>query len=147
MFWILSYFEGLSHVGMIPAFPATSQASGRAQSPTTHIPEQVNAMFQTSGVPTIPAVGVVQPITVFRPEVRPATSVDEHKRIDWLQKLDPPHFDGDLTVDAHDFLDRFHEILCNLGLIESNGVNFTTGSYNLGNCNFLACLYKYFHMN
>lgn len=40
--------------------------------------------------------------------------------------MDPPYCDGDPTADARDFLNRCHEILCNLGLVESNGIYFTT---------------------
>lgn len=36
------------------------------------------------------------------------------------------YFDGDPTTDPYDFLDWCHEILRNLGMVESNRVNFTT---------------------
>lgn len=48
------------------------------------------------------------------------------KMMDQFQKLDPPHIDGDPKDYAHDYLDRCHKILCFLGLVESNGVDFTT---------------------
>lgn len=51
-------------------------------------------------------------------------SVDEKKRIGF-QKLHPPHFEGSFSMAAQEFLDRRHEILHNLGLLESNGVDFT----------------------
>lgn len=51
--------------------------------------------------------------------------VEEKKMMDRFQKLDPTRFNGGPSVDAQDFLDRCHEIQYNLGLVESNGVNFT----------------------
>lgn len=44
-------------------------------------------------------------------------SVDEQKRIDQFQKLDPPQFDSDPTANVQDFLDRCHEILRTLVLL------------------------------
>lgn len=52
-------------------------------------------------------------------------SADELKRLDSFTRLFPLHFSGAPLEDAQDFLDRCHEILCNLGLVESNGVDFT----------------------
>lgn len=69
-------------------------------------------------------VGVAQPIITTQPEVKPAMSVDEIKRMDRFKNLSPPHFSSTPSEDAQDFLDRCHEILCNLGLVESNGVDF-----------------------
>lgn len=69
---------------------------------------------------------MVQPIIVARPDVRPAILVDEHKRMDIFQKLQPPHIEGGPLEDVHDFLDMCHAILCNLGLVRSNGADFTT---------------------
>lgn len=53
-------------------------------------------------------------------------SINEKKKMVRFQKLDPPHFDGDLITDAQDFLDMCHGILRNLGLVEFNRVDFTT---------------------
>lgn len=50
---------------------------------------------------------------------------NELKRTDRIQKLLPLVFNGAPLDYAQEFLDRFHEISCNLGLVESNGVHFT----------------------
>lgn len=52
--------------------------------------------------------------------------VEEQKMMDPFQKLDLSCFDGDHITDAWDFLEKCHEILRNLGFIESSGVHFTT---------------------
>lgn len=52
--------------------------------------------------------------------------VEEHKQMDQIQKLDLPHFVGDPVCDAQDFLDTCHKISRNLGLVDSNEVDFTT---------------------
>ncbi|XP_075085038.1 uncharacterized protein LOC142168276 [Nicotiana tabacum] len=50
---------------------------------------------------------------------------DELKRLDKFTKLHPPYFSGTSLEDAHGFLESYHEILCNLELVESNRVGFT----------------------
>lgn len=70
---IQSYFKGLAHVVMIPTVLATSQAGRGAQAQDTHTPEQGTTLFQTSGVPAITPVGVVQSISM----ASPAMSIDE----------------------------------------------------------------------
>ncbi|XP_070034593.1 uncharacterized protein [Nicotiana tomentosiformis] len=52
-------------------------------------------------------------------------SADELKRLDKFTKLHPPHFSGTPSEDAQEIFDRCHEILHNLGLVESNRVDFT----------------------
>ena len=52
-------------------------------------------------------------------------SADELKRLDKFTKLRPPHFSGTPSEDAQGFLNHCDEILRNLGLVESNGVDFT----------------------
>lgn len=47
-------------------------------------------------------------------------STKEQKRLERFQNLHPPHFDGDALEDAQYLLDRLHQMLCNLGLVESN---------------------------
>lgn len=44
--------------------------------------------------------------------------------MDRFQKLDFLRFD-DPATDPQDFLDKCHEILCNLGHVVSNRVNFS----------------------
>lgn len=51
---------------------------------------------------------------------------DEQKRLERFQILFPPHFEGSASEDTQDFLDRCHQMLCNVGLIDSNNVDFTT---------------------
>lgn len=69
---------------------------------------------------------VEHPIAAARLVVRPAISAEEKKIIDTFQRLHPPHFDGSSSVDTKDFLDRFHEMLHNLGMVESNWADFMT---------------------
>ncbi|XP_070050711.1 uncharacterized protein [Nicotiana tomentosiformis] len=45
-------------------------------------------------------------------------------RLDKFKKLFPIHFSGASSEDPHDFLDRFHEVLRNMGIVESNGIDF-----------------------
>lgn len=46
--------------------------------------------------------------------------------MDRFQNLDPPYFDGDPISDALELSDKCYKILRNLGLVESNSVDFTT---------------------
>lgn len=52
-------------------------------------------------------------------------SADDLKRLDRFTMLFPPHFSSIPSEDVLEFLDYCHEILCNLELVESNGVDFT----------------------
>lgn len=52
-------------------------------------------------------------------------SADELKSLDKLNNLNHPHFSGTPLEDAQVFLDCYYEILCNLGLVVFNGVDFT----------------------
>ncbi|XP_070037159.1 uncharacterized protein [Nicotiana tomentosiformis] len=45
-------------------------------------------------------------------------------RLDKFTKLFPVHFSGTPTEDSQDYLDRCHEVLRNMGIVESNGVDF-----------------------
>ncbi|XP_070042891.1 uncharacterized protein [Nicotiana tomentosiformis] len=65
-------------------------------------------------------------VVVVRKVEEAAMSEEDQKRFDWFKKMSPPQFDGDPFVDAQDFLHGCQEILQNLGLVESNGVDFTT---------------------
>lgn len=45
--------------------------------PTIHTPEQATAIFHTLGLSIIPLVGVVHPIAIVRPEIRPVMTIEE----------------------------------------------------------------------
>ncbi|XP_070036244.1 uncharacterized protein [Nicotiana tomentosiformis] len=45
-------------------------------------------------------------------------------RLDKFTKLFPVHFSGTPSEDPHDYLDRFHEVLWNMGIVETNEVDF-----------------------
>ncbi|XP_070050281.1 uncharacterized protein [Nicotiana tomentosiformis] len=45
-------------------------------------------------------------------------------RLDKFTKLFPVHFSGSSSEDSQDFLDRCHKVLCNMGIVETNGVDF-----------------------
>lgn len=45
-------------------------------------------------------------------------------RLDKFTKLFLIHFSNAPSEDPHDFLDRCHEVLRNMGIVETNGVNF-----------------------
>lgn len=67
----------------------------------------------------------VQPTTIVQPDDRPTMCDDELKRLHKFTKMHPPHFSGMPLEDARGFLDLCHMILHNLGLVDSNGVDFT----------------------
>lgn len=82
-------------------------------------------MTHGNQTPTMLPVRVVQPTIAVLPEYRPAMSSNELKRLDKFIKLHRPHFSCTPFEDALGLSGRFHEILCNLGLVESNEVDFT----------------------
>ncbi|XP_070046601.1 uncharacterized protein [Nicotiana tomentosiformis] len=45
-------------------------------------------------------------------------------RLDKFTKLFPIHFSGAPFEDPQDYLDHCHEVLLNMGIVETNGVNF-----------------------
>ncbi|XP_070042529.1 uncharacterized protein [Nicotiana tomentosiformis] len=51
---------------------------------------------------------------------------EEQKRLKWFERLRPPSFSGTKSEDAQDFLDICQRILCTTGILETNGVSFTT---------------------
>ncbi|XP_075092052.1 uncharacterized protein LOC142172167 [Nicotiana tabacum] len=53
-------------------------------------------------------------------------SVDQQKWLDRWSRLLPPNFGGKRSEDPHDFIDRWKDRLRNMGILESNGVDFTT---------------------
>lgn len=57
-------------------------------------------MLQTPGVVVVPPVGMVQPVATVKPEIRPAMTIEDQKRMDWFQNLEPPCFNGDPTTGA-----------------------------------------------
>lgn len=52
-------------------------------------------------------------------------SADELKRLDGFTKLYPPRFISASSEEAQDFMDRCHEFLHNMGIVEPNRVAFT----------------------
>lgn len=103
---MVGFMESMAQDGVFPMAPTTSQAGGRVQTTTTHTTEQMAHGYQTLGV--LP-VGVVWYIIAAQSDDMPTVSVDV-KRFDRFTKLSPPHFSGAPSEDAHDFLDRCHEI-------------------------------------
>ncbi|XP_070036919.1 uncharacterized protein [Nicotiana tomentosiformis] len=54
---------------------------------------------------------------------RLAMSSEALLRLDKFTKLFPIHFSGASSEDPHDYLDRCHEVLHNMGIVETNGVD------------------------
>ena len=52
-------------------------------------------------------------------------TVDDQKMFGRFRLMNPPTYIGDLTVDAYEFIVSFQEMLHNLGLVESHGVDYT----------------------
>lgn len=73
------------------------------------------ARFQTPGVLLVCGE---HPIITTRPEIMLAMSAEDKKKLDRFQRLHPPHFDCDTSKDDKDFLDRCHQMHCNLGLVK-----------------------------
>jgi len=118
---LVSLMEGVAQNGTFPVAPTVSQAGGGAQTPTTPAPEQMAPQNQA---PAVPPVGVVQPVVAAQAGDRPALSSEALLRLDKFTKLFPIHFSGTPSEDPHDFLDRCYEVLQNMGIVESNGVDF-----------------------
>nr|XP_016484424.1 PREDICTED: uncharacterized protein LOC107804969 [Nicotiana tabacum] len=76
------------------------------------------ARFQTPGVLLVCGE---HPIITTRPEIMLAMSAEDKKKLDRFQRLHPPHFDCDTSKDDKDFLDRCHQMHCNLGLAVKKG--------------------------
>ncbi|XP_070046343.1 uncharacterized protein [Nicotiana tomentosiformis] len=53
-------------------------------------------------------------------------NADEQKRLERFRRLHPPTFSRDESEDAQDFLDRCQRMLRTTGILETNGVSFTT---------------------
>lgn len=104
----------LTRAGVVLVAPTRSQAGVGAQTLATCTPKLVIMMFQ---MPRVLSASGKHPIKASKLVVMQAMSVEEKKRIDRFQRLQPPHFDGRYLEDAHDFLDRLHQMLYNLGLV------------------------------
>ncbi|XP_070042987.1 uncharacterized protein [Nicotiana tomentosiformis] len=74
--------------------------------------------------PAVPPVGVVQPVVAAQAGDRHVMSSVALLRLDKFTKLFPVHFNGTPTEEPQDYLDRCHEVLRNMGIVESNGVDF-----------------------
>lgn len=99
---MVSIIDALTQVEVVPVAPITSKAGGEVMTSTTRTTEQ--------------------PIVAVRPVVMPDMSSNEQKMMD---RLHHPHFHSDALEDGKDYLDKCHEMLRTLGLVESNGVDFT----------------------
>ncbi|XP_070046132.1 uncharacterized protein [Nicotiana tomentosiformis] len=55
---------------------------------------------------------------------------DEQRRLERFGRLQPLFFSGAEGEDAHGFLDRCHRILHTEGILETNGVSFTTFQFS-----------------
>ncbi|XP_070006785.1 uncharacterized protein [Nicotiana sylvestris] len=55
-----------------------------------------------------------------------AITDDEQRRLESFGRLEPPSFSGAESEDAHGFMDRCQRILLITGILETNGVSFTT---------------------
>ncbi|XP_070047447.1 uncharacterized protein [Nicotiana tomentosiformis] len=75
--------------------------------------------------PAVLPFGVVQPVVTAQAGDRPALFSEALLRLDKFTKLFPIYFSGTPSEDPHDFLDRCYEVLQNMGIIESNGVDFS----------------------
>ncbi|XP_070032689.1 uncharacterized protein [Nicotiana tomentosiformis] len=113
--------ECVAQTGTFPIALAISRAGGGAYTPDTHTPEQTALEYQTL---TAPPVGMVQPVVVAQAGDRPAMSSEDLLRLDKFTKLFPVHFSGATSEDPQDYLDCCHEVLRNMGIIETNGVDF-----------------------
>ncbi|XP_070034825.1 uncharacterized protein [Nicotiana tomentosiformis] len=69
-------------------------------------------------------VGVVQPVVVAQVRDRPDMSSEALMRLDKFTKLFPVHFSGVPSEDPQDYLDHCHEVLHNMGIVETNGFDF-----------------------
>ncbi|XP_070049958.1 uncharacterized protein [Nicotiana tomentosiformis] len=74
--------------------------------------------------PAAQPVRVVQPVVAARADDGPAMSFEGLLRLDKFTKLFPVYFSGTPSEDPQDYLDRCHEVLRNMGIVKTNGVNF-----------------------
>ncbi|XP_070055214.1 uncharacterized protein [Nicotiana tomentosiformis] len=74
--------------------------------------------------PAAPPVGVVQPLVVAQAGDMPAMSSEALLRLDKFTKLFPVHFSSTPFEGPQDYLDHCHEVLRNMGIVETNKVDF-----------------------
>ncbi|XP_070025637.1 uncharacterized protein [Nicotiana sylvestris] len=77
--------------------------------------------FQT---PIAQLVGVVQPGVVAQTGDRAAMSADALWSLDRFTKIFTTTYDGSSSKDPQDYLDNCHKVLQNMGIVETNGVDF-----------------------
>ncbi|XP_070044893.1 uncharacterized protein [Nicotiana tomentosiformis] len=117
----MSLIEGVAQNGTFPVAPAVSQAGRGVQTPTTPAPEYMAPQYQD---PAAPRVRVIQPVVAAQASDRPAMSSKALLRLNKFTKLFPVHLSGVPSEDPQDYLDRFHKVLRNMGIVETNGVDF-----------------------
>ncbi|XP_070007930.1 uncharacterized protein [Nicotiana sylvestris] len=117
------FMDTMTQAGLFPADPATSHLGGGAQTPTTQAPGHAAAVYQTPGA--LPTEGA-RPVAAVAPQPRPVADGDPQKLLDRWTRLHPLVFGGELHEDAQDFIDRCRDILHNMRILESHGVDFTT---------------------
>nr|XP_016507713.1 PREDICTED: uncharacterized protein LOC107825378 [Nicotiana tabacum]XP_016507714.1 PREDICTED: uncharacterized protein LOC107825378 [Nicotiana tabacum] len=118
---LVGIMERVAQIGTFPVAPAVSRAGGGAQTPATYTLEQVGPQFLT---PAALPVREVQPVVMAQAGDRPALSSEAMLRLDKFTKLFLVHFSGASSKDLQDFLDHCHEVLRNMGIVETNGVDF-----------------------
>ncbi|XP_070025058.1 uncharacterized protein [Nicotiana sylvestris] len=115
--------ESVTRAVLLPVAPAPSQAGGGAQTPATRTPEPVAPQVQ---VPVVQPAMAVQPGVVAQPDDGAAMSADALWRLDRFTKLFTTTFSGAFSEDPQDYLDSCHKVLRNMGIFETNGVDFVT---------------------
>ncbi|XP_070055112.1 uncharacterized protein [Nicotiana tomentosiformis] len=109
-----------------------AQPRGRATAPVVEPQVDFEAEVPAQTVPVGPlqvlegfiATPVLQNALVRLASDRPAMSSETLLRLDKFTKFFPVHFSGTPTEDPQDYLDRCYEVLQNMGIVESSGVNF-----------------------
>ncbi|XP_070051432.1 uncharacterized protein [Nicotiana tomentosiformis] len=113
--------ESVAQNGAFPMAPPVSQAGGGAQTPTTPAAKQIAPQYQA---PAAQLVGLVQPVIAAQVRDGPAMSSEALWRLDRFTKLFPVYFSGAPSEDPQEYLDSCHEVLRNMGIVETNGVDF-----------------------
>ncbi|XP_070032963.1 uncharacterized protein [Nicotiana tomentosiformis] len=91
-------------------------AGGGEQTPTTPTLEHM--------APIVPPVGVIQPVVAAHACDRHAMSSEALLRLKKFTNLFPVHFSCTPSEDQQDYIDRCHEVMQNMVLVESNMVDF-----------------------
>ncbi|XP_070036347.1 uncharacterized protein [Nicotiana tomentosiformis] len=100
-----------------------SQARGGAQTPTAQALGHATIVYQTPGA--LP-VGEAQLVATAIPEPIQAVAGDPHRLLDRWTRIQPLVFGGERHEDLQDIIDRRRDILHNMRILESHGVDFTT---------------------